>query len=638
MKNGTMRKLLSLVTAAVLMLSAGCLPALGEALPAEDAPFGKREASVERVTVPYVKDFACTGEEQGETSLYFMDGGDIPYVSLTEYMALLSEALEKNNNRPGILYEVTRSREGFYTAERKDTDSRMIVNPEDNIIFFSDYNSFTQKAGVTASVTVFDLQDREDPDDSVDAAGLSESEAVSLLAEKQQQARQPAPESLFTSVAQSVNRGGGITELRMSDYLIDLVEQDGECYLPLQTMSDLFMNNLYLQYFYNEKALFGLKYQSSLLNRVYEADPKEMSQEFALFNYNELRFLLDNFYGLKPEHSIRDFGTMLAVNTDLALGLASTKPEEFDTALSELISKHFDDGHSYLHRYSWRSPVKGNTMSFHSPLDRIGISTATNYTVNTEFKKARKNAFPDQVPMYQEIGDTAFITFDEFVAKENLKDYYHMDPLTPDEFIIRDPDGQDGEAEGPDTIRLLMYAARQITREGSPVKNIVLDLSLNSGGDSNAALYVLAWTLGQANVALRDTFTGAESVSYVKADLEMKENYESVGNGMVDRGYRVWCLISPNSFSCGNLIPAAFGMSGKVTLVGQTSGGGSCIVLPATSASGTVFQISGSMQLSTVRNGSFYNIDQGIQPDIPLVRMESFYDREGLVEYLHQVK
>ena len=44
------------------------------------------------------------------------------------------------------------------------------------------------------------------------------------------------------------------------------------------------------------------------------------------------------------------------------------------------------------------------------------------------------------------------------------------------------------------------------------------------------------------------------------------------------------------------------------------------------------------MQLSTVRNGSFYNIDQGIQPDIPLTRMKSFYDREGLVEYLHQVK
>jgi len=62
------------------------------------------------------------------------------------------------------------------------------------------------------------------------------------------------------------------------------------------------------------------------------------------------------------------------------------------------------------------------------------------------------------------------------------------------------------------------------------------------------------------------------------------------------------------------------------------------IPLLCTTATGTLFQISSNLQLSTVRNGSFYNIDQGIEPDVPLLWPESFYDREALVEYLHTLK
>ena len=71
---------------------------------------------------------------------------------------------------------------------------------------------------------------------------------------------------------------------------------------------------------------------------------------------------------------------------------------------------------------------------------------------------------------------------------------------------------------------------------------------------------------------------------------------------------------------------------------GDGAEGGSCVVLPCTSASGCLFQISGAEQLSIVRNGFFYNIDQGIEPDVVLTQVESFYNREGLVDYLHTIK
>ena len=96
-----------------------------------------------------------------------------------------------------------------------------------------------------------------------------------------------------------------------------------------------------------------------------------------------------------------------------------------------------------------------------------------------------------------------------------------------------------------------------------------------------------------------------------------------------------YCLISGSSFSCGNLVPAAFKGAPDITLLGLTSGGGTCTVLPCTTASGAVFTISGTHQITTVKNGSFYNIDLGVEPAFVLSRMESFYDREKLVEYIH---
>ena len=151
-----------------------------------------------------------------------------------------------------------------------------------------------------------------------------------------------------------------------------------------------------------------------------------------------------------------------------------------------------------------------------------------------------------------------------------------------------------------------------VRREGSPVKNIVIDLSNNGGGDSDAAIVVASWFTGEARFALGDSVSGGK--------------------------YRLFCLTSPVSFSCGNLVPALFRQAGNVTLIGQRSGGGSNVVLPATTASGMVFQMSGPLQITTFTNGSLYGIDTGVEPHVRLNKLESFYDREGLVEMIHNLK
>ena len=48
-----------------------------------------------------------------------------------------------------------------------------------------------------------------------------------------------------------------------------------------------------------------------------------------------------------------------------------------------------------------------------------------------------------------------------------------------------------------------------------------------------------------------------------------------------------------------------------------------------------MFQISGSLRMSFLKNGSFYDIDQGIEPDYYIDHIENFYNRAALTDYIN---
>lgn len=103
------------------------------------------------------------------------------------------------------------------------------------------------------------------------------------------------------------------------------------------------------------------------------------------------------------------------------------------------------------------------------------------------------------------------------------------------------------------------------------------------------------------------------------------------------RGLRLFCLTSPASFSCGNLVPWAFKEDGTVKLLGGVTGGGSCVTLPMTTAWGTSYVTSGPNRLSFLKNGAYYDVDKGVDPDYVISSYERYYDREALVEYINSL-
>lgn len=295
--------------------------------------------------------------------------------------------------------------------------------------------------------------------------------------------------------------------------------------------------------------------------------------------------------------------------------LCGTNPKLADELLYRLIHYIINDQHSV---YVAPSHYSGYEVKAKLE-DALGQGPCREETtaMMKQLAEARSKYYPDGVPGYEEIGNTAYIIFDEF-SKPTRN--YPEEPAT---------------AEDVDTIGIISYSFSQILRENSPVKNVVLDLSANTGGMDNAAVFVISWFLGDASLSQTDNMTGAMCTSTYRADVNRDRVFDEKDT-VSDKN--LFFLISPCSFSCGNLVPCVFKDSGKVTLIGRTSGGGSCSVMSVSTTWGTSFQISSNQRLSFLKNGSFYDVDRGADQDFVLISPEDYYNRKGLTEYINGLK
>ncbi|MBR0449774.1 MAG: hypothetical protein IIX30_03055, partial [Clostridia bacterium] len=217
---------------------------------------------------------------------------------------------------------------------------------------------------------------------------------------------------------------------------------------------------------------------------------------------------------------------------------------------------------------------------------------------------------------YYEDGNTAYITFDSFTIDSSRFEDYENGVIP----------------EVNDTMGLIIYAHSQITREGSPIENVVLDLSCNGGGTFDSAAYVVAWMLGYCEFHITNPITNGFSTCTYMVDVNLDHEFDE-RDTISDKN--LYCIISPLSFSCGNLVPALLKESGMVTLIGDTSGGGACSVQIASTADGSIFNISSPNKISVVSNGSYYTVDRGIEPHAYIRKPENYFKRDELTDYIN---
>ncbi len=511
-----------------------------------------------------------------ELTLYFLDGvTDLPYIEINDWMALF-----------GSFYETADARHNT-NPEADDNLSPVTFDFDENYIEFMDYNLFTLRA---ESAT---------PLDTVTLTTVNDAGEPTLL------------EKVNTG---SFYRYGDALKFDLAAYDIDLIQQDDLYLIPMATLSDIFMpNTMFGNLYFNGKYVILSGDTRGCADVYYDVPTGERSEALTEYGYNELCMMLDYFYGLKDVHGIESFGQLFH-NVGFDQLLKGPEVKQADGAIYRMITDFLDDGHSAWHAFSYLTgPVEYKA---------VGLSRGRLGDHMDRQMEARAKFYPDGVPGYEEIGNTAYITFDQFISDITLQpeDYYHLD--------------EHKDIAENDVFALIIKAHEQITRENSPIENVVIDLSCNGGGADNVAAYVTAWFLGECCISNVDQMTGAMSTGVYKADVNLDRVFDEKDNL---GGRRLFCLESPFSFSNGNYVPCAFKESGKVTLLGRTSGGGSCNVLVANSPWGTSFQISANTRVSFLKNGSFYDVDRGAEPDVVISTPEKYYDRAALTDFINSI-
>ena len=524
-------------------------------------------------------------------SVYFINGSDVPYFALSDWPAM-ANLVYPDEKVPELVFSMTENtgvltrEDGYFVTFDCDAD----------VIHFLDYDAFMRFGDDNVLL------------DMVGDAGTAADGSVRYI----------------HCTNNSYERYGKEVSISTGDYNIDIISEGGECYVPLQTLSDVLMAFSYVNIYYNGEIavigppeVFGRSDSLTALGELYySVEPHDRSETMARFSYDELCLAMDTFYGLKESHDIESFDE-LADDTGLKPALTGTDPVQADAALYQLLELHLDDLHT---AFRLSSPLSGISAGDRFP-EELGEGQCSlrfekqAYT----YRKAAMDVFQDHLPRYEEFGNTAFITFNHF---EGL----------PDEDYYKNPPTQDVH----DAIGVMLYAYQQITRENSPIENVVLDLSLNQGGRATSAVYTLAAFLGTGSISIRNALSGSLVTGNYQVDMNLNGRIDDGDLGLTDRN--LFCIESPICFSCGNLVTNELKHSNAVTLIGRTSGGGTCFVQSMSTAYGTCFQISGPIQMSFLKNGSFYNNDQGAEPDFILTKPSSFYDRQALAEFINTLR
>ena len=104
--------------------------------------------AIEQKTYPYLYCFAEDQEPvSGEMNLYFMNGGDVPYVALTEFLPVLTEMYntvlkcDKDNPISFELQTVSQPDGDAFIVKRPDNESTWIIQPGDDTLTFTNYGS-----------------------------------------------------------------------------------------------------------------------------------------------------------------------------------------------------------------------------------------------------------------------------------------------------------------------------------------------------------------------------------------------------------------------------------------------------------------------------------------------------------------
>lgn len=527
----------------------------------------------------------------GDIKLYYPKKNEVPYIYLQDGIEIASVLRGSALGGEQYKYTITGDKDTMTVEDERGT--KAVFDANNQTVVIDDFESF-----------VFGYRNGEMPLMPADLTSVTK--AIKLLDQE------------------STTTPGSSVTLKLSDYpSIQLEKGDDGILIPIAVLNDIFVcaDGGYrgISYNYKEAYIVSNGYinmsngeLNTLGKQFYNNAPKktEVSKDLAQYAYDETTFAFDYFYGLKNLKGITSFKA-LAKEKGLEEDLLSGNIEKMNDAYATLLMKTLEDGHT-----AYVSPAAFTDMSEYevkdtSRSDKIVKKEAENKAMNMLRKEYRLDK-PFEVR-----GDTAFIFFDDFMEIDESKLY----------------SGNITEEDIANNNTLLFAYAYKEIKKNPAIKNVVVDMVTNNGGDATGLVYCLGTLIGKHHIDTMNPLTGARTKTTFATDINVDGKIDENDVPLIN-DYKIFMLDSKFAFSCGNLFPvAAKYNNSNVKILGDVTGGGTCIISTQYNGLGAQSLKSSLLMLTKKTATGYTHIEDGAAVDKP-IGYDKMLDRNYIVDLL----
>ena len=474
--------------------------------------------------------------------------------------------------------------------------------------------------------------------------------------------------------------------ISMAEYHMPVIAYEDTVIMPFLALQNSFgsvyMNNM-LAYngkdYYNAfeakdflmKAGPDVSENSAYMKALYSgpfSEKSETTKAYAEYAYYSDCLLLDLSFGHKEEKNITTFDEYFT-RMNAKASMCSTNPSTAVTAELLLFNYLFDSGHDAMLDYEtvFGQVAAPDSSQAGEIADEIkeseegsqlfeegqeAMPTDEDLTMDAIIGMLIEKGLkiPEVLPLYawtaffgstrpQDYGnlrldyvdDTAVIYFRSFTDTSSERKYsFYLDPI------------KDEELESSNFA--FFYKCFEDIKQHDEVKNVVINLSDNGGGDVAGLLAILGFLSedGEVKFTDQDLIAGNYREEYYHVDT----NLDGIADDNDGYGgqYDFYIMCSGNSYSCANALPYFAQQQGLAKIIGTAPGGGDCVVGYFIDAYGRCAYYSGPLKLGTDGGSGFVSnekatvSDLNMMPSIFDVSNVPWFDAEGITDAVHQYK
>ncbi len=369
---------------------------------------------------------------------------------------------------------------------------------------------------------------------------------------------------------------GDTVTYNLYDYDFDLKIEDDKFLMPLVLANLFFNQSNYFDIIYNGEVMYGVD-SSNLSNGAHKVmleskyNEKDIPEALRIHNYNYYCLVIDYFFGLKNDRNIES-GKSFIKYDNFMKGDNNRKIYDIVFQLDDLHTSHVGKGYYNYDIYG--------TLSFKGGLNGPKVSG-----------------------FYNKVSKVQNSAVDYFGVSGGMIDFPDFEYINGDTLVIY---LMEFKVETPPLIEEIIKNAN------SETKNIVIDLTFNTGGNLGAALRILTLATNEEVWYHSKNPLNNERSSY--GVVGEKEGYDS---------YNYFIKTSGITFSAANLF-ASMGKELGIPVIGQKSSGG------ASAISFFVFPDSSMIIMSSnlvLTDKDYNSVEKGIDVDYQL---NNLYDVEEI--------